>query len=354
MAAHFHPLTVTRIVRETPDCVSVHFAVPPELAERFHYAEGQNITLKTTLEGEEVRRAYSICKAPYENTLAVAIKKVAGGIFSTFANDTLKAGTVLDVMPPSGKFNSRPGCTKTYFAVAAGSGITPIISIIKEVLHREPESTFTLIYGNRNRASVIFFEELAALKNRYINRFNLVHVLSREHSDTPINNGRIDSGKLSALDNMLEFTADAHYFVCGPETMIFGVRDFLAAKGIPPAHVHIELFTNSTKPASVRSTTVSDKKIKSRVTLNADGRSINFDMEDAGTTLLDAALQQGADLPYACKGGMCCTCKARLMEGEVRMDVHWGLEQDELDKGFILTCQAYPVSEKVVIDFDVR
>lgn len=354
MAAHFHPLTVTRIERETPDCVSVHFAIPSELAETFRYAEGQNITLKTTVEGEEVRRAYSICKAPYENTLAVAIKKVPGGRFSTFANETLKAGAVLDVMPPSGKFNSRPGCTKTYFAVAAGSGITPIISIIKEVLHREPESTFTLIYGNRNRGSVIFFEELAALKNRYINRFSLVHVLSREHSDTPINNGRIDSDKLSAIDSMLGFTADAHYFVCGPEAMIFSVRDFLAAKGIPPEHVHIELFTSSTKPASVRSPTVTGKKIKSRITLNADGRNINFDMEDAGTTLLDAALQQGADLPYACKGGMCCTCKARLMEGEVRMDVHWGLEQDELDKGFILTCQAYPVSENVVIDFDVR
>lgn len=354
MAAHFHPLTVTRIDRETPDCVSVHFAVPAELAEAFRYAEGQNITIKAMLDGEEVRRAYSICKAPFENTLAVAIKKVQGGKFSTYANEQLKAGAVLEVMPPSGKFNTRPGCAKNYVAFAAGSGITPVISIIKEVLHREPESRFTLIYGNRNRGSVIFFEELAALKNRYINRFSLLHILSREHSDTPINNGRIDAQKLAALDSMLGFTNDAHYFVCGPEAMIFTVRDFLTAKGIPPTQVHLELFTSTTKPASVSTAMASDKKTKSRITLNADGRSIDFDMDDAGTTLLDAALQQGADLPYACKGGMCCTCKARLLEGEVRMDVNWGLEQDELDKGFILTCQAHPVSEKVVIDFDVR
>jgi ring-1,2-phenylacetyl-CoA epoxidase subunit PaaE len=354
MAAHFHPLTVARVVRETPDCVSVHFSVPSELAEAFRFAEGQNITLKTTVQGEEVRRAYSICKAPFENTLAVAIKKVDGGRFSTYANEELKAGTVLDVMPPAGKFNTAPGCTRHYFAFAAGSGITPVISIIKEVLHREPESEFTLVYGNRNRASVIFFEELAALKNRFMNRFSLIHVLSRERSDADIHHGRIDAAKLQSLQQLTGFPADAHYFICGPEEMIFSVKSFLEKTGIPATQIHFELFSSSRPPRAAVAEKSQGTAVKKQVTLNADGRSFRFDITDNHTTLLDAALDQGADLPYACKGGMCCTCKARLLEGEVKMDVHWGLEQEEIDKGFILTCQAYPVSENVVIDFDVR
>jgi len=282
------------------------------------------------------------------------------GLFSSFANEKLKAGDELEVMEPVGKFYTEldPVNKKNYLAFAAGSGITPVISIIKTTLRTEPDSNFTLVYGNRSRPSIIFFEELEGLKNKFLERFNLINVLSRERTDAPINFGRIDTEKLKELTKLVDYSSIDDFFICGPEEMIFCVKAFLEQKEIDPKKIHFELFTTS---GEKRKTIVRNKKAevesgaKSRVTVKLDGRSFEFDLTlNSETVILDAALKQGADLPYACKGGMCCTCKARLLEGEVDMDVHSGLEEEEIAKGFILTCQSHPKTEKIVVDFDIK
>ena len=359
MSIHFHPLKVKEIRRETNDCVSVLFDVPKELSGKFRFVQGQNLTLKANLNKEEVRRSYSICSSPFDNQLRVAIKKVEGGLFSTFANEQLKPGDVLDVMEPSGKFHTPLDAShkKNYVAVAAGSGITPVLSLIKTTLQTEPQSSFTLIYGNRNRSSIIFFEELEGLKNKYIDRFTLLHILSREKTDTDLHFGRITAAKLKALSRLVDYSAADEFFICGPEEMIFEVKEFLESSGIHKKKIHFELFTSPGQ----KSPTVNNRQITEatgancNITITLDGRSITFKQPlDSNTTILDGALKQGADLPYACKGGMCCTCKAKLLEGEVNMEVHWGLEEDEINEGFILTCQSHPRTDKVVIDFDDR
>lgn len=358
MSIHFHRLTIREIKKETNECVSVLFEIPESLQKNFLFRHGQSLTMRTTLNKEEVRRTYSLCSSPLDHEWRVAIKKVDGGIFSCFANDVLKKGDVLEVMEPVGNFNTEldPSNHKKYLAIAAGSGITPVLSIIKTTLHTEPHSEFTLVYNNRSRASIIFFEELEALKNKFIDRFNLINVLSRERTDSTLNFGRVNKEKLIELEKLIDYKEFDDTFICGPEEMIFGVRDFLLEKGIAEKKIHFELFTSSsparTKPRE--KSPVDDSK-KSTITVKVDGRT--FDMQiplNSDLTILDAALQQGADLPYACKGGMCCTCKAKLLEGQVDMDVHWGLEEEEIDKGFILTCQSHPRTEKVVVDFDIK
>lgn len=360
MSIHFHRLTVKEIKKETPDCISVLFDVPAELESIFRFSQGQSLTMRATLDGEEVRRTYSICSSPLENQLKVAIKKVEGGLFSGYANARLKKGDVLEVMQPVGKFYTPldPAHQKNYVAIAAGSGITPVLSLIKTTLATEPRSHFTLIYGNKNRGSVIFFEELEALKNKYMERFTLLHILSREKTDTPLHFGRIDAAKMDSLGKLVDFGATDEFFICGPEEMIFCVKDYLEAVGIDKKKIHFELFTSpgqtNSKVKNQKSKT-EDTGIKSTITVKLDGRSFEFDLPlSSDTTILDAALKQGADLPYACKGGMCCTCKAKLLEGEVVMDVHWGLEEEEVEKGFILTCQSHPKTEKVIVDFDIK
>jgi len=289
----------------------------------------------------------------------VAIKKVDGGLFSSFANETLKAGDELEVMEPVGKFYTELNSAnkKNYLAFAAGSGITPVISIIKTTLRTEPDSTFTLVYGNRSRSSIIFFEELEGLKNKFIDRFNLINILSRERTDSSINFGRIDIGKLTDLEKLIDYKMMDEIFICGPEEMIFCVKNFLEQKNIAEKNIHFELFTTSGQKKSK----TKNQKLKiengpvSKITVKLDGRSFDFDLSlNSDTTILDAALKQGADLPFACKGGMCCTCKAKLIEGEVEMDVHWGLEHDEIEQGYILTCQSHPKTGKVVVDFDIK
>lgn len=360
MSIHFYSLRIKEIHRETNDCVSVLFDVPAELNQAFRFVQGQSLTLKTTINNEEVRRSYSICSSPLDKQLRVAIKKVAGGLFSTFANEQLKPGDMLDVMQPSGKFYTplNPHHKKKYVAFAAGSGITPVLSLVKATLQVEPESTFTLVYGNRNRSSIIFFEELEALKNKYMHRFNLVHILSREKAAADINFGRITESKLKHLSKLIDYNTVDEFFICGPEEMIFCIKDFLEAGGIDKKKIHFELFTTQTQKQPVtgkQSTATVDPSVNCNIIITLDGRSINFKQPlGSDMAILDAALKQGADLPYACKGGMCCTCKAKLLEGEVNMDVHWGLEEDEINEGFILTCQSHPKTEKVVIDFDVR
>jgi ring-1,2-phenylacetyl-CoA epoxidase subunit PaaE len=359
MSIHFHSLTIEAIEKETPDCVSIKFAVPEPLKDAFRYKQGQSLTIKTMINGEEVRRTYSLCSSPLDGEWKVAVKKVEGGLFSTFANEKLKPGDSIDVMEPVGKFNTElnPAHKKNYLAFAAGSGITPVLSIIKTTLKTEPKSSFTLVYGNKNRGSVIFFEELEGLKNKFLERFSLIHVLSRERTDSSLNFGRIDGNKLTELEKLIDYSAVDETFICGPEEMIFCVKDYLETKGIDKKKIHFELFTSSVpqkfKIRNLKSEIETGPQ--SKISVKVDGRSFEFDLPlDSDITVLDAALKHGADLPFACKGGMCCTCKAKLVEGEVAMDVHWGLEEEEIEQGYILTCQSHPKTEKVVVDFDVK
>jgi len=360
MSIHFHPLKIKEIRRETPDCVSVVFDIPEELQKDFLFTQGQSLTMRTFINKEEVRRTYSICSSPIENEWRVAIKKVEGGSFSTHANEQLKKGDTLEVMPPVGRFYTtlNPSQKKHYVAFAAGSGITPVLSLIKTTLATESKSEFTLVYGNRSRGSIIFFEELEGLKNKFMDRFNLIHILSRERTDATLNFGRINADKLTELARLVDYKKVDDFFLCGPEEMIFAVKAYLEASGIDQKRIHFELFTTpgeKLREAKSEKRAATDTGPKSKITIKLDGRSIDFDLSlNSNTTILDAALQQGADLPYACKGGVCCTCKARILEGEVEMDVHWGLEQEEVEQGFILTCQSHPTTEKVVVDFDIK
>ena len=359
MSIHFHPVKIKEIKKETADCISVLFEIPDELKKDFAFNQGQSLTMRAFLNDEEVRRTYSICSSPLDNEWRVAIKKQEGGLFSGFANEKLKNGDVLEVMPPVGKFytNLNPENKKHYVAFAAGSGITPVVSIIKTTLRNEPKSFFTLVYGNRSRNSIIFFEELAGLKNKFPDRFNLIHILSRERTDAQINSGRINLDKLTELNKLIRYVEIDEFFICGPEEMIFCVKEFLEQKGIEQRKIHFELFTT---PGQKQLGTASRQQAvstgpKSKITVKLDGRSFYFDLSmNSEMVILDAALQKGADLPFACKGGVCCTCKARLLEGEVTMDVHWGLEEEEIEKGYILTCQSHPKTERVMVDFDIK
>lgn len=357
---HFHTLTVAKVQKETEDSVSITFAVPDALKEVFQFKQGQYLTVRTVINGEELRRNYSICSSPLDGVLRMAVKKVEGGVFSTYANAVLKKGDTLDVMPPLGKFGTHiePGHQKNYVAFAAGSGITPLLSIIKTALLTQPHSTFTLVYGNRSKSTILFKEELEALKDKHLQRFRLIHVLSRERSDAPLNYGRIDAPKCDQLfEKLISLQNVDEFFVCGPEEMIFCVRDYLISNGVANEAIHFELFTIPGQKKSVVDTALNapaDSGPKAAVTVKLDGIMFDFPLGYNGKSILDAALGQGADLPYACKGGVCCTCKAKLLQGTVAMDVNWGLEPDEVAQGFILTCQSHPTSSKVVVDFDVK
>jgi ring-1,2-phenylacetyl-CoA epoxidase subunit PaaE len=354
----FETVTVKEVRRETADCVSIAFDIPVTMQTAFAFKQGQYITIKTSINGDEIRRSYSICSSPLDNELRVAVKKVPGGIFSTWANEELKAGMQLELMPPMGKFFTELNvdANKQYVAFASGSGITPILSIIKTTLLTEPFSRFTLVYGNRNRHSIIFKEALESLKNKFMGRFSIVYILSREKTDAPIHFGRIDQEKFQQLCNtILQPNVVDEYFLCGPEEMIFSIKKALEESGIDNKKIHFELFTTGAKIKKAGSHISNSKKeVKSHITIKQDGITFEFDLGFEGESILDAALKNGADLPFACKGGVCCTCKAKLIEGEVDMDVNYGLEQEEIEHGFILTCQSHPRTEDVLIDFDVK
>lgn len=355
----FHALTIKDIRRETPDCVSIAFDVPHHLAEKYRFEAGQNITLKIIRDGEELRRSYSICSSPHDNELRVAVKHLAEGKFSGHINQLLKIGDIIDVLPPTGMFINRPddpSRSKNYLAFAAGSGITPVISIIKTTLLAEPASHFTLIYGNRNRKSIIFNEELNAIKNKHMERFILHHMLSREETDAPVNHGRISADKCEQLSTFLvDFDNMDHIFLCGPEEMIFTTRDWLLQKGIVKDKIHFELFTvPGEKTRTQQQKITKDHGKTSYIKIKIDGRTIGFDLPFEGFSILEGALQTGADLPFACKGGVCATCRAKLIKGQVEMDNNYAIEEDELNAGFILTCQSHPRTEEVEIDFDVK
>lgn len=357
---HFHSLSVKKVERETDDCVSIEFDVPEELKEIFQFKQGQNLTIKKVFDGEELRRNYSICTSPFDDKLKVAVKKAEGGVFSIWVNENLKEGDVLEVLPPTGKFYTqlKPSQKKNYVAFAAGSGITPILSIIKTTLITEPKSEFTLVYGNRTKNSIIFKEELEALKDKYIDRFRIYHILSRELTEAQINNGRIDVDKLELLfEKLIDIKASDEFFICGPEEMIFCIKGYLEGRGVASDKIHFELFTvpgQQTTKSEQQTAKQSDEGPKAKVSVKLDGIMFDFDLAYESESILDAALKQGADLPYACKGGVCTTCKAKLIEGKVSMDVNWGLEPEEVEKGYILTCQSHPQTEKVVVDYDAR
>jgi ring-1,2-phenylacetyl-CoA epoxidase subunit PaaE len=359
-APKFHPLEVLEIRKETADCVSVLFKVPDALKEEFQFTPGQYLTLKKPGSEPEIRRSYSICCAPSEGQLRVAVKKVQDGQFSTYVNEQLRPGDILEVMTPMGKFSPRhPLKAKRYLAIAAGSGITPIMSILKHTLATDPSSTFTLIYGNKNRNTIMFREEVEGLKNLYMQRLRVYHVLSRETMDVPLFNGRITAGKIEEFCNTLvRLDKIDEAFICGPEEMLLSIREKLLELGMPQEKIHIELFTSPDQPKASHAQWVSQHKGDisgvSKVSIRLDGVQFEMNLPYQGDSILDAALKHGADLPYACKGGVCSTCRAKLIDGEVDMEVNYALEPDEIEKGYILTCQSHPKSEKVVVDFDAR
>jgi ring-1,2-phenylacetyl-CoA epoxidase subunit PaaE len=354
VALHFYPLTVSDVRQETPDCVSIAFTIPELLKKEFDFIQGQNITIKTNL--DDVRRSYSICSSPMQNELRVAVKKVNNGIFSTYATEKLQPGDVLEVMSPTGTFYTeiKQEQKKDYLFFAAGSGITPVISIIKTILSTEKESQVTLVYGNKNISSIIFREELEALKNQHLENLNVIHILSREKTEADLNTGRIDVNKCKELSRLFNWKSIDEFFICGPEAMIFSVKDYLEQEGVAKEKIHFELFTTPTKKhTQIYEAVDQPEKSGCAVTVKVDGRSYDFDLEYNGNTILEEGLSHGIDLPFACKGGVCCSCKAKLLEGKVEMEANYGLEDSEVKDGYILTCQSHPRTTRVIVDYDV-
>ncbi len=354
----FYTATVTEVRRETRDTVSIALSLPEEDAKYFVFKQGQYLTFKLFVNGEEIRRTYSICSAPFEDEIRVAVKKIEGGKFSTYANEILKPGDTLEVMPPMGNFYTElnPAQAKNYLAFAAGSGITPIMSILKTTLATEPKSTFTLIYGNKGSATIIFKEELEALKNKYMDRFVLYHVFSREALDIPLMNGRIDGEKCRLFcKTLIDLESVDEIFLCGPGEMIQSVKAELEQLGFDKKHIHQELFTAPGSAAGVQQKKEIKKEFTgdvSHVTVILDGKQTHFDLATEGSNILDAALQHGADVPFACKGAVCATCKAKVTEGKVEMELNYSLTDEELAAGYVLTCQSHPVTEHVIVSFD--
>lgn len=352
--AHFHTLTVRNIRRETDDCVSISFAVPETLADTFTFQPGQYLTVRTQLQGQEVRRSYSICTAPTEGDLRVAVKKIEGGVFSTFANEQLTIGDTLDVMPPVGHFHPEnpKAAGQHYVFVAAGSGITPIISNLKTVLQQSTDSQCTLIYGNRRVRNIIFKEQIENLKNQYVGRLQVFYVLSREHTDAPLLHGRLTGEKIEDfLAKIPELVQADGFFACGPLDMSLAFRQALEKRGVPAERIHMELF--NAPIASQNAAQHAAKAAAAHAYIRLDGLTLEVPVA-AGQTLLDAALEAGADLPFACKGGVCCTCRAQVTEGSVQMLVNYALTEAEVARGFVLTCQSVPTTPTVRVDFDTK
>ncbi|HZV70194.1 MAG TPA: 2Fe-2S iron-sulfur cluster-binding protein [Saprospiraceae bacterium] len=358
--SRYTALKITRIQRETPESVSVWLEVPEELKSQFSFRPGQYLPCRATLDGEEIRKSYSICSVPDDTHLAIAVKEVYGGRFSTYVNQQLKPGDLFEVMIPEGKFilpeNMKEDAELIFFA--AGSGITPIISLIKYFLSHYPKGQAKLFYNNKTSDTIIFKDELEGLKNVYMNRFSVYHLLTREISGSDLMSGRIDAEKLIAFSkHLFDIKEIDSVFICGPEHMILNLKDGLLKLGLKEEQIRFELF--GTAPV----VEFQDKKIKpldagddrvSKVTYRIDGHETDLQVRYHGEAVLDAALQSGFELPYSCKGGVCSTCKALVVEGKVHMDIHYGLEPDEIDAGYVLTCQSHPRSERLILDYDIQ
>ncbi len=354
----FHQLKVQKIARDTDESVILGFEIPTELRKDFSFMQGQYLTLMAKINGEEVRRSYSLCSSPLDAVLEVAIKQVPDGKFSTFANQELKEGDFLDVMPPDGKFYVPVNENKasTYVAFAAGSGITPICSIIKTHLEQEPASKFKLFYVNKTASSIMLKEQLEALKNLHMQRLEIYYFLTREHRNIPLLNGRLDEEKLGTIfKGICPVDSVDHFFMCGPEAMINTIREVLQKQAVPKEKTHFELFgSNNAATAKKKVDLAASFKGKTcELRITEGGKSLSLLVEQGAESVLDSALKNAADLPFACKGGVCATCRARIVEGEVDMLLSYGLEQEEIDNGYILTCQSFPISDKLIVDFDV-
>ena len=354
----FHSIKIADIYKETKDCSVISFDIPVELQEEFQYSQGQHLTLKSSIDGKDERRSYSLCSSPIENKWKVAVKKINGGVFSTFVNENLKKGDSLELMPPNGEFFTQvnPTKAKNYIAFAAGSGITPILSIIKTHLALEPNSTFKLFYLNRSVKSIIFKEEIELLKNKYFDRLEIFHFLTKEHRSIELLNGRFTKEKLQVLTSkIIDVPAVDDCFICGPEEMIFLIRDELVAAGLSKDKIHFELFsTGNSEEDKQRITKILEHKVEgTEVTIIDGGKEFHFTMDDDFDNILDGALAAGADLPFACKGGVCSTCRCKIVSGTVEMKINYALDENEVAKGLILSCQAVPTSKNVVVEFGV-
>lgn len=358
MTTQFYKLSVKKIEKSTADCAIISFDIPSEISNVFAFTQGQYLTLKTLINGQEVRRSYSLCSSPLDREWKVGIKKVEGGLFSTFANEVLKEGDILEIMPPDGKFfvEVNPEKQRNFVAFAAGSGITPMASIIKTHLASEPKSTFKLFYVNQKASTVILKEELEALKNKYMDRFEIYYFLTKQQRSVPFLNGRISTDKLDVIfKSICDIQLIDHYFICGPEAMIHLVKDYLAEANVKSEQIHFELFGTDQKKQNQKKEALqaSFQGKTCDLTIIEGGKSMQIKMEQGADNVLDVALNNSADLPFACKGGVCATCKAKVVEGSVDMLLSYGLEPDEIDDGYILTCQSIPTSDTLIVDFDI-
>jgi ring-1,2-phenylacetyl-CoA epoxidase subunit PaaE len=356
--AKFHNIRVKDIYKETDDCSVITFDVPKDLHNAFNFSQGQHLTLKAIINGEDTRRSYSLCSSPIDKEWKVAVKKIHGGKFSTYVNDTLKSGDMLEIMEPSGTFgvdidNSK---RKNYLVFAAGSGITPILSMMKTHLALEPESTFKLFYLNKNAKSIIFKEEIEQLRNQYFGRLNIFYFLTREQRDIELFNGRFTPEKIQQITHTFVDIQDTNeVFICGPEDMIFMIQDELVKAGLPKELVHYELFvTGLSDEDKARAERLAQQSVEGKeITIVDGGKEFHFTMTKDYDNILDAALGAGADLPFACKGGVCSTCKCEVKEGSVEMKINYALDDKEVSQNLVLSCQAVPTSDKVTVDFDV-
>lgn len=360
MSHAFHPLKIAQVRQETPDALSLALSVPDDLAADYRFRPGQHLVLRSMLDGEEVRRTYSISSGPADKDLWITIKRVEGGLFSSHAHAALKTGDSIEAMPPAGRFvlPQGDGRPRSLVAIVAGSGITPVMAMVRQALETEPDTRFTLLYGNRAFDSIIFRAALEDLKDRFLDRLLLVHVLSREaDADVPELNGRIDEAKIERLLGSLVNVGEVeHFFLCGPDTLIKTARTKLMDLGVPRERIHFEFFKAGPEP-EVRKARPRIEGRKSSATAGADvtvaldGSRQSFRLPE-GVPVVDGALAAGIRVPYSCKGGMCCTCRAKVVEGKVEMARNFSLEPWEIEAGFVLTCQAQALSEKLVLDYD--
>ena len=357
MSAGFYRLKVADVVDETAEARSIRFALPPELVETFAFKPGQHLTLRAEVGGEELRRNYSLCVAPQDGQVTVTVKRIAGGAFSNWANDTLSPGDAIDVMPPHGSFtwDFDPGHANHYVGFAGGSGITPVMSLLKTALLTESKSRFTLFYGNRDSLSIIFLEALAKLKNRFMDRLEVHHFLAEEAEEFELFNGMLDRAKCDEILETLIDPADvAAFFICGPGPMMDAAEEALLARGVAKDHIHLERFT-ADRPAEVLQAQLAEMSREAAgttmlVTLDGRKRRVSFDAK-AGN-ILDSARGAGLPAPFACKAGVCATCRARVVSGEVEMAARYGLTDEEVAAGYVLTCQSVPKGEGVELDYD--
>ncbi len=354
----FYSLKVADIYKETEDTSVVTFEVPLELEDIFKFSQGQHLTLKADINGEDVRRSYSLCSAPTDNNWQVAVKQIPGGKFSTYINNNVTSGDVIDVMAPSGNFgvDISPQKSKNYIFFAAGSGITPVLSMIKTHLKTEPNATCKLFYVNKTAKSIIFKEALEQLRNAYFGRLEIYYFLTKERRDIELFNGRFDLEKMQVLTTtFIDIPDTDEVFLCGPEKMVNFVSDYLINAGLSKDLIHYELFITGLSEEDIkRAERLAKQNIEGvEVTIVDGGKEFAFTMTKAYDNILDAALGAGADLPFACKGGVCSTCKCQVKEGKVEMKINYALDDNEVSQNLVLSCQAVPTTDKVVVDFDV-